>query len=68
MNCDPNELSKASSCLFCGLSDHQLNLARIRTLCSWADAIGGTPVVSNARITEAGDFRITEAGDTRIIE
>jgi hypothetical protein len=48
LNCDPNTLSKAASCLFCGLSSHQLNLARIRTLCAWAGVAGGSVVAPGA--------------------
>jgi hypothetical protein len=38
VNCDPNSLSKASSGLR-ALGDRQLALARLRTLCSWANAL-----------------------------
>jgi hypothetical protein len=48
LNCDPNTLSKAASCLFCGLSEYQLNLARIRTLCAWAGVAGGSVVAPGA--------------------
>ena len=55
MNCDPNTLSKAASCLFCGLSDYQLNLARIRTLCAWLGVAGGHApgAPTNPDITDA---------------
>ncbi len=44
MNCEPNALSRASSPLR-ALTEYQLGLARLRTLCAWAGAVtsGGTP-------------------------
>lgn len=65
MDCDPNNLSKAASCIRC-LPDGLLVAARTVILCSWATvASGGAP--NNARITEAGDVRITESGDIRVV-
>jgi len=50
VNCDPNSLSRASS-LLRALTDNQLSLARIRTLCSWANAIGSGPGPTSLDIT-----------------
>lgn len=58
MNCDPNELSKSASCLFCGLTQSQLQTARLVTLCNWANrAIGGligTPTDAQWTLADAG--------------
>lgn len=64
MNCDPNELSKISSCFNC--LDGQLQLVKTYLLCQWSDR--SAPIGGNVRITELLDIRITEAGDTRITE
>lgn len=65
MNCDPNNISKLSSCLRC-LSDAQLMQVKTFLMCQWANVAGN--VAGNFRITEASEVRITESGDSRIVE
>jgi hypothetical protein len=66
MNCDPNALSQATSQLR-ALTEYQLALARLVTLCNWANVAANTGG-GKFRITELLEIRSTEAGDLRIVE
>lgn len=66
MNCDPNNLSKLSSCLRC-LTDAQLMQIRTWLMCQWS-LVAGNALGANVRITQDNQIRITEDGQTRIIE